>query len=191
MEKVGKIVNNAHWQRLARVLASTKSKTILGGKGDETARFIEPTIIIDVFEDDPVVQTEIFGPIFPVIKYTTKSDMARLLQKLSPDALALYVFTEDLEEAKLIVRASTTGTAPINDCMGQIAPTSLQFCGFGKSGTGAYRGKASIDTFSHKQSIVTIPTSLDFEELQGWRYPYAESTETVHFVKKSLERKLT
>jgi acyl-CoA reductase-like NAD-dependent aldehyde dehydrogenase len=191
VEKVGKIVNNAHWKRLVRLIASTKGKIIVGGTGDEMARFIEPTIIIDVPEEDPVVQTEIFGPIFPVMKYSSTSDRARLLQKLSPDALALYVFTEDLEEADLIVKTSTTGTASINDCMAQIAPTSLQFGGFGKSGTGAYRGKASIDTFSHKQATVTVPTSPEFEELQGWRYPYAESSKTVEFVKKNLERKLS
>ena len=74
--------------------------------------------------------------------------------------------------------------------MGQIAPISLPFGGFGRSGFGAYRGKASIDTFSLQQSAVTVPTSPEFEALLGWRYPQAEGMETVAFVKTVLEFKL-
>ena len=82
------------------------------------------------------------------------------------------------------------GTVSINDCMAQIAPTSLPFGGFGNSGYGAYRGKATIETFSHRQSKVTVPTAPEFEALLGWRYPYAESRDTVEFVKANLEMKL-
>jgi hypothetical protein len=49
------------------VLASTKGKTVVGGTGDEETLFIEPTIVKDVAEDDPLVETEIFGPILPII----------------------------------------------------------------------------------------------------------------------------
>jgi acyl-CoA reductase-like NAD-dependent aldehyde dehydrogenase len=185
--KVGKIVNNAQWRRITSLLSSTEGKIILGGKGDEAERFIEPTVVIDVDENDSTVQGEIFGPILPVLKYRTTEDAKRLLRELSPDALALYVFTENLEEANKIINLSSTGTASINDCMAQIAPTSLPFGGFGKSGFGSYRGRASIETFSHKQSVTTVPTSPEFEALMGWRYPYAESMETVKFVKANLE----
>ena len=190
MGKVGKVVNNAHWQRLFDLQASTKGKIILGGKGNKADRFIAPTVIIDVLTDDPVVQGEIFGPILPVIKYGNAEDARRLQQSLSPTPLANYVFSDDIKQANEIVAGSMAGTASINDCMAQIAPTSLPFGGFGGSGHGAYRGKATIDTFSHKQSLVTVPTTPEFEALLQWRYPYAESTQTVEFVKANLEAKL-
>jgi acyl-CoA reductase-like NAD-dependent aldehyde dehydrogenase len=186
-ERVGKIVNNANWIRITSLLSSTRGEIILGGKGNEPERFIEPTVVINVNEDDSTVQGEIFGPVLPVIKYSTSEDAKRLLGELSPDALALYVFSQDLEEANKIINMSTTGSASINDCMAQIAPTSLPFGGFGKSGFGSYRGRESIETFSHKQSIVTVPTAPEFEALMGWRYPYAESMETIKFVKTNLE----
>ncbi|KFZ11407.1 hypothetical protein V501_04787 [Pseudogymnoascus sp. VKM F-4519 (FW-2642)] len=190
VERVGRIVNNAHWKRIMDFFASTNGKIILGGHGHEGSRFIEPTVIIDVDESDPVVQTEIFGPIFPVVKYSTTGDRNRLLQALSSDALALYIFSDDLEQASSVMKSSITGSVAINDCMAQITPTGLPFGGFGKSGFGSYKGKASIDTFSHKQSVVTVPTLPEFEELLGWRYPYAESMETVEFVKANLEEKM-
>jgi acyl-CoA reductase-like NAD-dependent aldehyde dehydrogenase len=188
--KVGKIVNNAHWKRLTGLLGSTKGNIILGGKGDEKQRFLEPTVVTNVHEDDPIVQGEIFGPFLPVLKYTTTPDAKRLQQKLSPTPLGAYVFSENIEEANDLASAAMAGTASINDCMAQIAPTSLPFGGFGNSGHGAYRGKATIETFSHKQSLVTVPTAPEFEALLGWRYPYAESMQTVEFVKANLEAKL-
>lgn len=147
-------------------------------------------MITDVREDDPIVQGEIFGPLFPVLKYSTTADAKRLQQKLSPTPLAVYVFSENIEQANDLAAGSMAGTASINDCMAQIAPTSLPFGGFRNSGHGAYRGKATIDTFSHKQSFVTVPTVPEFEALLGWRYPYAESMQTVEFVKANLEAKL-
>src|SRR3979411_71906 len=92
--KVGKIGNNAQWRRITSLLSSTEGKIILGGKGDEAERFIEPTVVIDVDENDSTLQGAIFGPILPVLKYSTTEDAKRLLRELSPDALALYVFTE-------------------------------------------------------------------------------------------------
>jgi acyl-CoA reductase-like NAD-dependent aldehyde dehydrogenase len=133
------------------------------------------------------VQEELFGPVLPILKYTTTEDAKQLLRELSPDALAVYVFTEDLEEASRIIDLSYAGSAAVNDCLAQIAPTSLPFGGFGQSGFGSYRGRDSIETFSHKQTVVTVPTSPEFEGLLGWRYPYSESEETIQFVKANLE----
>lgn len=62
----------------------------------------------------------------------------------------------------------------------------MPFGGFGSSGFGAYRGKASIDTFSHKQSIVTVPTVPEFENMLEWRYPYADQEKTVEFIRANM-----
>ncbi|KUJ17221.1 putative aldehyde dehydrogenase [Mollisia scopiformis] len=188
--KVGKIVNAIHWKRIMSLLASTKGTTVFGRTGKENELFISPTVVKGISPEDPLVQTEIFGPILPILKYSTDSEAKNLLQTLSPDALGLYIFTEDLTEARDILKWCTAGTACINDAMGQIAPTSMPFGGVGASGIGSYRGKASIDTFSHKQGMVTVPTAPEFENLLAWRYPQMESQETVGFVKANLEMKL-
>ncbi len=172
------------------LLASTKGSTVLGGTGNETDLFISPTVIKNLSPDDPLVQTEIFGPILPVLKYGNNTEAKHLIQTLSPEALALYVFSEDLDEANHIFTWSHNGTACINDIMGQIAPTGMSFGGIRGSGLGSYRGKASIETFSHQQPMVTVPTVPEFENLLAWRYPQMESRETVAFVKANLEMKL-
>lgn len=50
------------------MLALTKGANIaVGGHADPEEKFIEPTILIDVKANDPVMQEEIFGPILPIV----------------------------------------------------------------------------------------------------------------------------
>jgi acyl-CoA reductase-like NAD-dependent aldehyde dehydrogenase len=143
--------------------------------------------VLNVTEDDPLVQTEIFGPILPILTYKTSEDAMRMMRKISPNPLALYIFSEDREETENFLIQTPAGTVSVNDIMGQIAPASLPFGGFGSSGFGSYRGRASIETFSHARSETTVSTSKEFEMTLDWRYPYKAGMETIEFVKKHLE----
>lgn len=46
-------------------------RVAVGGKYDASERFIEPTILVDVKPDDPIMGEEIFGPILPI--YTVEN----------------------------------------------------------------------------------------------------------------------
>ena len=59
-----RIINADHFRRLLDLLKS--GKIVLGGRSDETERYIEPTIVVDVKVDDKIMQEEIFGPILPI-----------------------------------------------------------------------------------------------------------------------------
>lgn len=51
-----------------RVLSLTKGANVaVGGHADPEEKFIEPTILVDVKANDPVMQEEIFGPILPIV----------------------------------------------------------------------------------------------------------------------------
>lgn len=39
----------------------------LGGESSSDDRYIQPTILIDVKTNDPIMQEEIFGPILPIV----------------------------------------------------------------------------------------------------------------------------
>ncbi|EEA24949.1 Hexadecenal dehydrogenase [Talaromyces marneffei ATCC 18224] len=186
LPSVGHIVNAAQFSRVQSLFSSTKGKIILGGELNSTTYFIEPTIVTDIEVDDALLQAEVFGPILPVIKAKDTDHAQTLAREIAPESLGLYIFSEDLEEANKVINALPNGSASINDVMAQIAPTSMPFGGFGSSGFGAYRGKASIDTFSHKQSIVTVPTVPEFEAMLEWRYPYADQEKTVEFIRANM-----
>jgi aldehyde dehydrogenase (NAD+) len=43
------------------------SKVVFGGELEESERFISPTLMTDVKQEDKVMQEEIFGPILPFV----------------------------------------------------------------------------------------------------------------------------
>jgi len=66
-------------------------------------------------------------------------------------------FSADKNLAKRIINATSSGSTCVNDVIFQIAPVSLPFGGVGASGLGAYHGKFSFDTFSHRRTVVYAP----------------------------------
>jgi beta-apo-4'-carotenal oxygenase len=57
----------------------------------------------------------------------------------------------------------------VNDAFFHGSIPTLAFGGVGNSGQGAYRGKASFDTFTHRRSVTTTPGWM--EGLLAIRYP--------------------
>lgn len=110
------------------------------------------------------------APILPILTFADIKAVPEMIAKVDATPLALYVFTEDSEEASYIRDYTSSGGMCINDVMGQMFVTSFAFGGFGTSGFGSYRGKASVDTFSHRKSVANVPTSDQFEGLLEWRY---------------------
>ena len=70
----------------------TKEKIFYGGKNDEASLYIEPTILINVSLDDDVMKEEIFGPVLPVLSFTTTEEAMRIVQQ-NKNPLAFYLFT--------------------------------------------------------------------------------------------------
>lgn len=45
----------------------TSGRIILGGQHDKAERYIAPTVVAGIDENDPLLRDEIFGPILPVV----------------------------------------------------------------------------------------------------------------------------
>lgn len=186
--KMGRIVNARHWDRVTKLLASTKGKVISGGGSDANTLFIEPTVVTELALDDPLMMEEIFGPILPIISVPSLSRACELVPEISEKPLGLYIMTEDTSEMEYTLNHTSSGGASMNDTMTQIAVPNLQFGGVGPSGMGSYHGKASIDTFSHHRSVVYVPKQA--EEAFEWRYPSGDQVAKFEFYKANLEAKL-
>lgn len=154
----GKIINDKHFHRLLGLIDPTK--VVTGGSFIEKTLRIEPTVLDDVSFSDAVMQEEIFGPILPVLTY---SSLDYAIEKINsmPHPLAFYLFTSERKIAKKVTTCCGFGGGCINDTIIHLATSEMGFGGFGESGIGSYHGKEGFQTFTHYKSIVNKKTWLD------------------------------
>ncbi|HHT65059.1 MAG: aldehyde dehydrogenase [Caldicoprobacterales bacterium] len=158
MKNMPVIVNEKHFKRLVDLMKS--GKAVIGGRVNESRRFIEPTVLVDVSPDSPVMKEEIFGPILPVLTYE-RLDEAIDFINARKKPLALYVFTNDKSAADTVLTCTSSGGGCWNDTIIHLATTRMGFGGVGDSGMGSYHGKLSFDTFTHYKSIVKKSNLID------------------------------
>jgi aldehyde dehydrogenase (NAD+) len=176
----GFLINDRNFDRVVGYLKS--GRILHGGRYDRARRYLEPTLLDEVNEEDPVMQEELFGPILPILTYDSLDALIqRQQQKDKP--LALYFFSRRTEDQHKVVRLTSSGGVTINDCMGHGGTSFLPFGGVGNSGMGAYHGKRTFDTFTHFKSVMKAPTTK-LLDLSIKYPPYAGKLATV----KKLER---
>jgi aldehyde dehydrogenase (NAD+) len=143
---------------LDRLISYLDNGTIYhGGKYDKQERYLSPTILTDVSPNAPVMQEEIFGPIFPVLTFKQIEEVTEFVAKRERP-LALYYFGK---QGDYILRHTISGGTCINDVIMHIVNHDMPFGGVGNSGMGTYHGKESFMTFSHRRSVVSTPTIVD------------------------------
>ena len=157
-----RMVNDKAFERVSSYIS--EGNVLYGGSTDASQRFIEPTLIDGVSEDAAVLNTEIFGPIFPIIELDDNgSSFEDKVVKYVTDRekpLALYYFGNEKKGWDVIKRTSSGGTC-INDTIMHIANGNLPFGGVGNSGMGHYHGVLSFEAFSHRRAVVSTPTLFD------------------------------
>lgn len=154
----GRIINQKQFDRLSTYLHS--GTVLSGGQTNREQLYIEPTLMTDISLDAPVMRDEIFGPILPLIPYSTR-EQAREIIARNPNPLAFYVFTDSKANATYWLDAVPAGGACVNNANLHYANLELPFGGRGNSGIGSYHGRQSFITFSHAKSVMKTPTWFD------------------------------
>ncbi|PSM45823.1 aldehyde dehydrogenase family protein [Chroococcidiopsis sp. CCALA 051] len=160
----GRIIDRKQFDRLVALLAD--GKIVFGGETDAESRYIAPTVIELASLDVPAMQSEIFGPILPVVTYQDISEAIAIVNQGSKP-LALYLFSRDRNLQKRVLEETSSGSACINDTVLQFVVPTLPFGGVGSSGMGKYHGKASFDIFSHYKSVLYRSLAIEI----NLRYP--------------------
>ncbi|KAF6092128.1 aldehyde dehydrogenase 3 family member A1 [Phyllostomus discolor] len=138
----------------------------------------DPSIQNQVVEKlKKAVKEEIFGPIMPIVCVRSLEEAIQFInQREKP--LALYVFSQNDRVIKKMIAETSSGGVTVNDVILHISVHSLPFGGVGNSGMGAYHGKHSFVTFSHRRSCLV--RSLGKEDAFRGRYPPSLSKMTRH-----------
>ena len=176
---LGRMINERHFDRVSGLI--DKAKVLVGGETDRTRKYIAPTLLKDVVMDDAIMQEEIFGPVLPMMTYSTIEELVGNIRKLPEHPLALYLFTASSEVERQVLDQTQFGGGCINNTVMHVANPNLPFGGVGESGMGAYHGKNSFDAFSHKRSILKASTLFDI------KFRYAPYKDKVNLLKKMIK----
>ncbi len=157
-ENYSRIINKKHFSRLIKLLE--KDKIIYGGKNNPNSNFIEPTLIDGSNFNSSLMKEEIFGPILPVVSYSNKNELKKILDNYK-DPLAFYIFSNDKKFSNDLIKRYSFGGAAVNDTISQIVNHRLPFGGIRNSGLGSYHGKQSFKTFSFYKPYIVKSNIFD------------------------------
>ncbi|MEP6623965.1 MAG: aldehyde dehydrogenase family protein [Acidimicrobiia bacterium] len=157
----GRIVNDRHFERVSRLAdGDGAGEVVFGGIRDGASRYFSPTALRGTDATAAIMQEEIFGPVLPTMAVDDVDDALDFVTARDKP-LALYVFAEDPEVQSRAVAETTSGGVCVNATLFQITVPGLPFGGVGPSGMGAYHGRSSFDTFTHRKSVLRRPTTID------------------------------
>lgn len=163
-----RIVSPRHWARLMEMLGKTSGKVVIGGENNQEEKYIAPTVVVDVAEDDVLMGEEIFGPILPILTVESlEQGIAFISGREKP--LALYAFSDDSSAVKTVLEKTSSGGFCSNDSIIHMSLPSLPFGGVGASGFGCYHGRFGFETFSHRRACMMRGWAL--ERINSLRYP--------------------
>jgi aldehyde dehydrogenase (NAD+) len=173
-----RIVNERHHQRISRLIGD--GKPAFGGQADESDRYVAPTVLREVSADSDVMKEEIFGPVLPVLPVDSIDEAVEFVNARDKP-LALYLFTRNAEVEEDVLARTSSGGVCVNGTILQLASPALPFGGVGPSGMGAYHGRFSFETFSHRKSVLSRDMRFDPKVM----YPPYTSLKT-RMIKKLL-----
>ncbi|MFT5880544.1 MAG: coniferyl-aldehyde dehydrogenase [Moritella sp.] len=141
------------WLEDAREKKARIEEMVSGLSLDDQRHRMMPHLLLDVSAEMQVMQSEIFGPLLPIIPYDAITDAIAYI-KAKPHPLALYIMSFDKQVQQQIQRATISGGIAINDTIMQVAAEDAPFGGVGSSGMGHYHGIEGFRTLSKARTVL-------------------------------------
>jgi acyl-CoA reductase-like NAD-dependent aldehyde dehydrogenase len=123
----------------------------LGEHADPSGFFLPPTLLTDVSPDAPVMQQEVFGPVLPVMPFTS-IDEAIDLANNTKYGLGASIWTTQLETVHAIAPSLRSGVIWVNQHLK--VPPEIPFGGVKGSGFGRENGLRALDHFFEEKSVL-------------------------------------
>jgi succinate-semialdehyde dehydrogenase/glutarate-semialdehyde dehydrogenase len=119
------------------------ARALVGGQ-PRAGLFFDPTVLVDVAPGMRILREETFGPIAPLVRFTTDAEAVAEANG-TPFGLAAYLWTRDLTRAFRVSEALDFGIIGVND--GVPSAPQAPFGGVKASGLGREGGKWGIEEF--------------------------------------------
>jgi len=149
-------VNNAN--QLARVTgfidrAPSHARIVAGGKQlDRPGFFVAPTVIADLRQNDELIQSEIFGPVITIQKFSDESEAVAMANGVEY-GLASSVWTKDHARAMRMAKAFDFGCVWINTHIPLVA--EMPHGGYKRSGYGKDLSSYGFEDYTRIKHVMT------------------------------------
>src|SRR6202522_1356353 len=141
-----------------------QSEVVAGGSADREARYLDPTLLYPITWDDPIMEDEIFGPILPILTYTTLDETLDRIAA-TPLPLAAFIFSREQKSIDRFIKELSFGGGAVNQVNIHLFVESMPFGGVGSSGIGRYYGKYGFDMLTHAKSMLISKPDVAIEHL--------------------------
>ncbi len=145
---MGPLINTQAIEKVeAHVAEAVKAgaKVVVGGKRSSMGgTFYDPTILTGVTPKMRVAHEETFGPVAPLIKFSSEEEVVSIAND-TPFGLAAYFFTRDYARCWRVAEALEYGIVGVNE--GVTSTEIAPFGGFKESGIGREGSHHGIEEF--------------------------------------------
>jgi coniferyl-aldehyde dehydrogenase len=136
----------------AQAAGATLVQLIPGKPWDVASRKIAPHLVLNAPEHSILRTREIFGPILPLIEYTSLEEPIQAINQ-GPRPLAIYPFSNKQQNIQTLLDRVMSGGVSVNDGLFHVGQHDLPFGGVGDSGMGHYHGHEGFVTFSKMRPV--------------------------------------
>ena len=143
---VGPVIDQNAKDGINRLVARTVAQgaTVAAGGRPQEGLFVEPTVLTDVTQDMDIVQEEIFGPVAPIIRFSSDDELIRNAND-TIYGLAAYFYSRDIGRIYKVSEALEYGMIGINE--GIISTEVAPFGGVKQSGFGREGAREGIEEY--------------------------------------------
>jgi succinate-semialdehyde dehydrogenase / glutarate-semialdehyde dehydrogenase len=151
---LGPLVNAKTQAKVAELVSQAVGSgarvTVGGTLPDGPGYYYPATVLTDVAPDAAILQTEIFGPVAPIVRFSTEDEAVRLANN-TEYGLVSYVYTSDLSRGLRVSEAIEAGMVGLN--RGLVSDPAAPFGGVKESGLGREGGVEGLLAFTETKYI--------------------------------------